>query len=88
MHQKCLDWASQHSRFHYTPVLSEPELEEQWEGETGWIHDRILKDFKNLAGYQLYAAGPPVMVHTLKKVLVNAGLKTHRMFYDSFEHAV
>ena len=88
MHEKCLDWARQYERFHYIPVLSEPAAEDAWEGATGWIQDQILKDFDSLDGYQLYTAGPPVMVHALKKTLVNAGLKTHRMFYDSFEHAM
>ena len=88
MHQKCLDWESQHERFHYIPVLSEPVAEDAWEGATGWIQDQVLKDFDSLEGYQLYTAGPPVMVHALKKELVKAGLRTHRMFYDSFEHAM
>jgi len=88
MHQKCLDWAKQHEGFHYVPVLSEPGAEDNWAGATGWIQDQILKDFKNLDGYQLYTAGPPAMVHALKRSLVGAGLKTHRMFYDSFEHAM
>lgn len=88
MHEKCLAWEKEHGRFHYIPVLSEPAADDAWDGATGWIHDRILKDFSNLEGCQLYTAGPPVMVHALKKVLVEAGLRPHRMFYDSFEHAV
>jgi len=88
MHQKCQDWAKRYEGFHYIPVLSEPGPEDDWEGATGWIQDQILKDFDNLEGYQLYTAGPPAMVHALKKTLVSAGLKTHRMFYDSFEHAM
>jgi CDP-4-dehydro-6-deoxyglucose reductase len=88
MHQKCLDWEKEHSRFHYIPVLSEPTPEDAWDGATGWIQDQILKDFDKLEGYQLYTAGPPVMVHALKKTLVKAGLRPHRMFYDSFEHAL
>ncbi|MDX5152380.1 MAG: CDP-6-deoxy-delta-3,4-glucoseen reductase [Acidiferrobacterales bacterium] len=87
MHQQCLQWEKEHERFHYTPVLSALAPEDKWEGETGWIQDRILKDFGNLEGFQLYTAGPPVMVHALKKELVKAGLRPHRMFYDSFEYA-
>jgi CDP-4-dehydro-6-deoxyglucose reductase len=88
MHEKCLQWEKEHSRFHYIPVLSEPAADDAWDGATGWIQDRILEDFANLEGYQLYTAGPPAMVHALKKVLVEAGLRPHRMFYDSFEYAI
>jgi len=88
MHQQCLDWEKANERFHYTPVLSEPSEEDNWDGATGWIQDQVLKDFKTLGNVQLYSAGPPPMVHALKKTLVKAGLKPHRMFYDSFEHAL
>ena len=88
MHQQCLDWEKAHSLFHYTPVLSEPAPEDGWNGATGWIQDKILDDFGSVEGYQLYTAGPPPMVRALKKTLVQAGLKPHRMFYDSFEPAV
>lgn len=87
MHQRCLDWSQARDRFHYTPVLSEPLPEDRWQGATGWVQDRILEDFGSLGGHQLYTAGPPAMVHALKKTLVAAGLQPHRMFYDSFEFA-
>lgn len=87
MHQQCLDWQQQYPRFHYTPVLSEPTADDQWNGATGWVQDRILEDFSELSGHQLYIAGPPVMIQVTKKSLVKAGLKPHRMFYDSFEFA-
>jgi len=87
MHQQCLDWQQQHQHFHYTPVLSEPSAEDQWNGATGWVQDQILGDFSELAGCQLYIAGPPVMIRAMKKSLGDAGLKPYRMFYDSFEFA-
>lgn len=87
MHEQCLQWEAQHPRFHYTPVLSEPAPEDQWEGATGWLQDQILGDHGDLAGHQLYMAGPPVMIHVLKKKLGEAGLPQHRMFFDSFEYA-
>lgn len=87
MHQHCLDWADEHENFHYIPVLSAPGGGDHWQGATGWLQDRIVADFGSLAGYQLYMAGPPPMIHALKKILGQAGLASHRMFYDSFEYA-
>lgn len=87
MHQQCQDWVAQHDNFHYTPVLSEPADKDHWQGATGWLQDTILADFASLAGYQLYMAGPPPMIHALKKSLGAAGLPRHRMFFDSFEYA-
>jgi len=87
MHQRCLDWASERDNFHYSPVLSEPGDDDGWQGATGWLQDHILSDFSSLAGFQLYMAGPPPMIHALKKSLGQVGLAPHRMFYDSFEYA-
>ncbi len=87
MHQRCQQWAEQNARFHYTPVLAFPLAEDNWQGATGWVQDQILQDFTDLGGYQLYIAGPPIMVRALKKAVTTAGLKPHKMFYDSFEFA-
>lgn len=87
MHERCLAWADKFPRFHYTPVLSGPDDEDRWTGKTGWLQETILQDFGDLAGHQLYMAGPPAMIHALKKSLGEAGLSSHRMFFDSFEFA-
>ena len=79
-------WADQHgSRFAYTPVLSEPDAD--WRGESGFVHDIVLKRYPDLAGYEIYMSGPPVMVQAGKKSFVAAGLDADHLFYDSFDYA-
>lgn len=86
-HEQCLQWAQHHGNFRYVPVLSEPEDTDAWQGQTGWVHDAVLRDHADLSGYQVYAAGPPVMIRALKKAFLAAGLKPDRLYSDSFEYA-
>lgn len=90
--------AENHAHIRYTPVLSEPATESvpsaessagssEWTGATGWVHDCVLRDHPNLAGRQVYAAGPPAMIEAIKQSFFDAGLNEDALFYDSFEHA-
>jgi CDP-4-dehydro-6-deoxyglucose reductase len=79
-------WAEQHAaRFAYTPVLSEPDAD--WRGESGFVHDIVLRRYPKLAGHEIYMSGPPVMVQAGKKSFVAAGLDADHLFYDSFDYA-
>jgi CDP-4-dehydro-6-deoxyglucose reductase len=79
-------WAEEHaSRFAYTPVLSEPDGD--WRGETGFVHDVLLKRYPRLAGHEIYMSGPPVMIQAGKKHFVAAGLNADCLYYDSFDYA-
>jgi CDP-4-dehydro-6-deoxyglucose reductase len=78
-------WAREHDRFSYTPVLSEPDAD--WEGRSGWVHDAVLADISDLAGYDVYMAGPPPMVVAARDAFRAAGLPDEQMHYDSFEYA-
>lgn len=79
------DWARQHSNFRYTPALSEPDA--AWRGERGLVHEALLRAHPKLAGYEVYMAGPPAMIHAGKKAFVAAGLDADHLFYDSFDYA-
>jgi len=86
-HEQCLQWAREYKNFRYIPVLSEPQSGDNWQGQTGWVHDAVLRDHAELSGYQVYAAGPPVMVKAVKKAFLAAGLRSDRLYSDSFEFA-
>lgn len=79
------DWAEAYSNFRYTPVLSEPDTD--WAGETGFVHEALLRHYPNLAGHEAYLSGPPVMVRAGKKAFTAAGLDADHLFYDSFDYA-
>jgi CDP-4-dehydro-6-deoxyglucose reductase len=80
-------WASEHRQFIFTPVLSEPLPEDNWNGRRGWVHEAVVEDFPDLSRHEVYASGPPPMIEALKKAVKAHGLPDDRLYYDSFEHA-
>lgn len=76
-------WARDHANVEYTPVLSDPDAD--WQGRTGWVHDAVIEDHADLAGYDVYMAGPPPMITAAKGEFLAAGLPYQQLFYDSFD---
>lgn len=71
-------------RFH--GVLSEPATADaRW--RNGLVHEAVLADHPDLAGYDVYMSGPPLMIETARHRFVAAGLPEDRLYYDSFEYA-
>lgn len=85
LHALVESWAREHPRFRYTPVLSEPDAD--WTGARGFVHDALLSTYPELSAYEVYMAGPPVMVHAGKQAFVQAGLDADHLYYDSFDYA-
>ena len=85
LHALAEDWARQHPQLRYTPVLSEPDAD--WRGERGFVHEAVLRAHPDLAGHEIYLAGPPVMVHAGKQAFIQAGLDADHLYYDSFDYA-
>lgn len=80
-------WAEQHAHIDYTPVLSEPEQADEWAGETGFVHDAVLRAYPDLSGHQLYMSGPPPMIEAAREAFRAAGLPRDELFFDSFDYA-
>ncbi|MCC8999502.1 MAG: CDP-6-deoxy-delta-3,4-glucoseen reductase [Candidatus Contendobacter sp.] len=80
-------WAEQHPQFRYTPVLSEPRPEDDWEGCTGCVHEAVANDYPDLSGHEVYMSGPPPMIEAAKMIFADRGLPAEQLFYDSFEFA-
>lgn len=83
-------WMESHPDFTYVPVLSDPAEEDKWSGETGFVHQVVAKDHAKLtdpAFADVYACGPPVMVHAVRDALVAQGLPADQMYSDAFEFA-
>ena len=78
-------WLAQYPQFRYTPVLTEPDAD--WNGETGFVHEAVLRAYPVLTGQEMYLCGPPVMVQAGKKAFLAAGLDADHLFYDSFDYA-
>ena len=80
-------WAREHENFSYTPVLSEPDPEDSWSGETGFVTDSVIRHYPELSGHDIYMSGPPVMVEAGHGLFRQHGLDTSRFFSDAFEYA-
>lgn len=78
-------WARDHAHFRYTPVLSEPDRD--WTGRTGFVHAAVLADHPDMSGFDVYMAGPPIMVETGSNAFATAGLSREHMFSDAFAYA-
>lgn len=81
------EWAARHPRVSYTPVLSEPRPEDQWTGRTGFVHEAVLADFPDLAGYVVYMSGPPAMVAAGRESFTAHNLRPADIHADAFELA-
>jgi CDP-4-dehydro-6-deoxyglucose reductase len=68
----------------YIPVVSDALPEDHWRGRTGFVHLAVLQDLADLAGYQVYACGAPVVVDSARADYLRCGLPEHEFFADAF----
>jgi CDP-4-dehydro-6-deoxyglucose reductase, E3 len=78
---------SQHPNLQYVPVLSAPHAADRWQGREGWVHAAALADHPDIARFDVYASGPPVMVETIRSEFTEHGLPVEQLFFDSFDFA-
>ena len=84
----CLSWAKDLPNFEYIPVISDALLEDAWKGRTGFVHQAVIADHPNLAGFQVYACGAPVMVNAARQDFSSkCHLPEEEFFADSFTSA-
>jgi CDP-4-dehydro-6-deoxyglucose reductase len=66
-------------------VLSEALPADNWSGRAGLVHQAVLQDFDDLAGYQVYACGTPAMVEAAHRDFTQLrGLPEDEFFSDAF----
>ena len=86
LHEFAQKLAADYPHINYTPVLSEPKAADSWSGRTGFVHEAILADHADLSGYEIYAAGPPVMVYAGRDHFPAQGLDLEHYISDAFEY--
>jgi CDP-4-dehydro-6-deoxyglucose reductase len=83
-----LAWMRRYPRFHFTAVLSESSAAAAGEyRRVGWVHEAVLADHPDLAGFDVYAAGPPAMIEAIRTSFPRQGLNPDRLYFDSFDYA-
>ena len=85
MNQLAEVWDHDFAHIHYIPVLSDPRPEDDKSIRAGFVHEAIIEDFPDLSEYEVYASGPPVMVHAGKEAFKQHHLPLKRYFSDAFE---
>jgi CDP-4-dehydro-6-deoxyglucose reductase len=78
-------WAAAHGNFRFVPVLSEADAD--WRGRRGWVHETVLEDHPEMGAFDVYMAGPPIMVNASREAFEQHGLTLEHMFSDAFEYA-
>ncbi len=70
--------------YKYIPALSEPQPEDNWEGETGLITDVLARHMESGENTEAYLCGSPGMIDACIKVLKDKGVPEELIYYDKF----
>lgn len=81
------EWIREHDNLKYTPVLSEPRAEDNWQGKIGFVHEAIIEEYPDLSGYDVYMSGPPPMIKAGMDAFYAHGLPESQIYSDSFEYS-
>lgn len=80
--------AGRHANFSWTPALSEPSPDDDWDGAVGFIHDIVLKDYLDVHPApelcEYYLCGPPLMIKAVLAMLDEVGVDPESIFFDDF----
>ena len=71
----------------FTPILSEPMEEDNWQGETGYVHEAVAKAYSDLSEFDIYMCGPPPMVTAAVELFSRQGAPVTQMYSDAFEYS-
>ncbi|CAL60949.1 putative Ferredoxin--NAD(+) reductase [Herminiimonas arsenicoxydans] len=85
MHALCEEWARTIPNFRYVPVISNATQEDQWNGQTGFVHQVVMNDLPDLSNYQVYACGAPAMVDAARTDFsASCNLPEEEFYADAF----
>lgn len=77
-----------HPNFNWTAALSDPLPEDNWQGETGFIHEVALRcglsQHPAPHNCDYYLCGPPLMIKAVLAMLDDLGIDPSHIFYDDF----
>ncbi|WP_414648217.1 2Fe-2S iron-sulfur cluster-binding protein [Dyella sp.] len=89
LYQRALgeQWAACTPGLRFHAVVSDPEQAALAGMRAGLVHEAVLEDHPDLAGFDVYMSGPPAMIDAGHKLFLDAGLPEDRLYYDSFDYA-
>jgi CDP-4-dehydro-6-deoxyglucose reductase, E3 len=71
----------------FTAVLSDPMDKDNWQGETGYVHEAVAKVYDDLSIFDIYMCGPPPMVTAAVELFSKHGGAVDQMYSDAFEYS-
>ncbi|TGL06686.1 flavodoxin reductase [Leptospira bouyouniensis] len=69
-------------KFTFIPILSDEPKKSSWKGQRGYVTNLIKEHINNTT--EAYLCGPPPMVDTAKKELVQCGISKRSIYADRF----
>jgi len=82
--EKMQELEQQLPNFTFIPALSNPEPDDNWDGETGLITDVVAKHMESGDNVEAYLCGSPGMIDACIKVLTDKGVPEELIYYDKF----
>ena len=80
--------AAEHDNFEWHVALSDPMDEDNWTGDTGFIHnvllENYLKDHEAPEDCEFYMCGPPMMNQAVINMLHELGVEDENILLDDF----
>ncbi len=80
--------AKENDNFEWHCALSDPQPEDNWEGDTGFIHNVLLKNYLNdhpaPEDCEFYMCGPPMMNAAVINMLKELGVEDENIMLDDF----
>jgi Na+-transporting NADH:ubiquinone oxidoreductase subunit F len=70
--------------FKFVPVLSQPDPDDNWEGDTGPVPEIIGKYVQDVTEAEAYLCGSPGMLNACIEALTKMNLPEERIYYDKF----
>lgn len=87
-HEEFEELARKHENFAWHIALSDPLPEDEWQGETGFIHEVLyqnyLRDHPAPEDIEYYICGPPMMTQAVLKMLHDLGVEKENILLDDF----
>ena len=82
------DLAEKYDNFEWYVALSDPQPEDEWDGDTGFIHnvlyENYLKHHEAPEDCEYYMCGPPMMNKAVIDLLTNIGVEPENIALDDF----
>jgi len=84
MVEEWLEFERANPDFRFVPALSNPEPEDNWDGETGRVTEVISRHIPDARDCEGYLCGSPGLLNACVEVLAGLGVPEERIYYDKF----